>query len=90
MHVLWVWPGLGGCGLEEQTAHFLLFLDEDFKVLIDDGHCQQDTCTTANGTWREGRERERDNNTCRLLARFFDLVCICATEEIGLITGTHP
>ena len=78
MHVLWVWSGLGGRGLEEQAAHFLLFLDKDFKVLIDDGHCQQDTCTTANGTWREreremegGRERERGGGRKRerLLAR---------------------
>ena len=59
MHVLWVWPGLGGRGLEKQAAHFLLFLNKDLKVLVDDGHRQQDTCTTANGTWRE-RERERE------------------------------
>ena len=45
-----------GHGLEEQAAHFLLFFDKDFKVLIDDGHSQQDTSTTANGTLRE-RER---------------------------------
>ena len=50
MHVLWAWPGLDGRGLEEQAAHFLLLFDKDFKVLVDDGHCQQDTCTTANGT----------------------------------------
>ena len=48
-----------GCGLEEQAAHFLLFFDKDFKVLVDDGHSQQDTGTTANGTLRE-RERKRE------------------------------
>jgi hypothetical protein len=48
---------VGGRGLEEQTAHFLLFFDKDFKVLVDDGHRQQDTSTTTNGTWR-GESRQ--------------------------------
>ena len=50
MHVLRVWPDLDGRGLEEQAAHFLSLFDKYFKVLVDDGHSQQDTCTTANGT----------------------------------------
>ena len=32
------------------TTHVLLFLDEDFEVLVDNGNSEQDTCSTANRT----------------------------------------
>ena len=37
--------------------------DSPFPIVLwqDDGHSWQDTCTAANGTWREGR-KERDGN----------------------------
>lgn len=50
-----------GCGLEEKTAHFLLFFDKDFKVLVDDGHSQQDTSAATNGTWGGGGRGEGGN-----------------------------
>lgn len=31
-------------------TEFLLFLDEDLKVLVDDRHCQQDTSARADRT----------------------------------------
>ena len=49
---------MGGCGcgcdgLEENGAHathLALFLDEDLKVLVDDGHSKQNTRSRSNGT----------------------------------------
>lgn len=41
-----------GVFLEEQrshAAHFALLLYEDLKVLVDDGHGQEDTSTRTNG-----------------------------------------
>lgn len=38
--------------LEEQcshAAHFALLLHKDFKVLVDDGHSQEDSCPRTNG-----------------------------------------
>lgn len=39
--------------LEEQcshAAHFALLLYKDLKVLVDDGHSQEDSCTRTDGT----------------------------------------
>lgn len=49
------------CFLEEQSshaAHLTLFLDEDLKVLIDDGHSQEDTRTGTDGTHEVGHDRQ--------------------------------
>ena len=45
--------------LEEQSSHashFTLFLDEDLKVLIDDGHSQEDTRAGADGPQEVGHD----------------------------------
>ena len=34
---------------EAPAAHVTLLLDEDLKVLVDDGHSQQNTRARANG-----------------------------------------
>ena len=48
-----------GCFLEEQSSHashFTLFLDEDLKVLIYDGHSQEDTRAGADGAQEVGHD----------------------------------
>jgi len=58
MGVFWVYFYIF---LEEQSshaAHLTLFLDEDLKVLIDDGHSQEDTRTGTDGTHEVGHDRQ--------------------------------
>ena len=69
-----------GRGLEQQTAHFLLFLDKD---LIDDGHSQQDTCTTVNGTWREEEEERKRERDCK------GSVCYTGNQELTHEVSQH-
>lgn len=35
------------------ASHFALLFNEDFKVLVNDGDSQQNTCSWANGTYEE-------------------------------------
>lgn len=35
--------------LEEILSDFMLFLDKNFKILVDNGHGEQDTSTGTNG-----------------------------------------
>lgn len=47
--------------LEEQrshAAHFALLLYEDLKVLVDDGHSQEDSRTRADRTQEVGHHRQ--------------------------------
>lgn len=47
--------------LEEQcshAAHFALLLHKDLKVLVDNGHSQEDSCTRTNGTQEIGHDRQ--------------------------------
>lgn len=48
------WESEGCCCLLEQqrchAAHFALLFYKDFKVLVDDGHGQEDSGTRTNGT----------------------------------------
>lgn len=47
--------------LEEQSshaAHFALLLHKDFKVLVDDGHSQEDSRTRTNGTQEVSHDRQ--------------------------------
>lgn len=50
-----------GVSLEEQrshAAHFALLLDEDLKVLVDDGHSQEDSRTRTDRTQKVGHHRQ--------------------------------
>lgn len=50
-----------GVSLEEQrshAAHFALLLHEDLKVLVDDGHSQEDSCTRTNRTQEVSHHRQ--------------------------------
>lgn len=38
------------------ASHFTLLFNEDFKVLVNDGDSQQNTCSWANGTYEEQTE----------------------------------
>ena len=47
--------------LEEQcahTAHFTLLLHKDLKVLVDDGHSQEDSCTRTDRTQEICHDRQ--------------------------------
>lgn len=47
--------------LEEQrshAAHFALLLHKDFKVLVDDGHSQEDSRTRTNGAQEVSHDRQ--------------------------------
>lgn len=47
--------------LEEQcshAAHFALLLHKDFKVLVDDGHSQEDSRARTNCTQKVGHYRQ--------------------------------
>lgn len=50
-----------GVSLEEQrshAAHFALLFHEDLKVLVDDGHSQEDSCTRTDRAQEVGHHRQ--------------------------------
>lgn len=50
-----------GIFLEEQcshASHFALLLHKDFKVLVDDGHSQEDSCTRTDGPKEVRHDRQ--------------------------------
>lgn len=55
---------MGTQGSEEKgshAAHLTLLLDEDLKVLVDDGDCQQDSGSRPNSTQEVSQDREGPN-----------------------------
>merc|ERR1719391_1989635 len=47
--------------LEQQCSHaanFALLFDKDLKVLVDDRHSQEDSCTGTDGTQEVGHDRQ--------------------------------
>lgn len=47
--------------LEEQrshASHFALLLDKYLKVLVDDGHCQEDSCARSDGAQEVSHDRQ--------------------------------
>lgn len=56
-----LWPDVLQLDLEQKrahAAHLRLFLDEDLKVLVDDGDGQQDTRAGADGAEEVRQHRE--------------------------------
>lgn len=61
-HGCWVSEGCCCCFLLEQqrchAAHFALLLYKDFKVLVDDGHGQEDSGTRTDSAQEVGHYRQ--------------------------------
>jgi hypothetical protein len=54
-------PSAGETGSEQKgshAAHLALLLDEDLKVLVDDGDCKQDPSSRPDGTQEVSQDRE--------------------------------